>query len=36
MKNLFQVNVENLYATQFHPELSGENGMNLLKWFSNE
>ena len=35
-KFVSSVNVENLYATQFHPELSGENGMNLLKWFSNE
>ena len=35
-KFVSSVNVENLYATQFHPELSGENGINLLKWFSNE
>ncbi len=35
-KFISSVNVENLYATQFHPELSGENGMNLFRWFLNE
>ena len=32
-KYISTLNNNNLYATQFHPELSGDNGLRLLEWF---
>tara|TARA_Y100001970_G_scaffold294342_1_gene451056 strand:+ start:1854 stop:2471 length:618 start_codon:yes stop_codon:yes gene_type:complete len=35
-KYISALNNDNLYATQFHPELSGINGLNLLEYFVNK
>ena len=35
-KYISTLNSGNLYATQFHPELSGINGLKLLEWFVNK